>query len=81
MPEVVVRSSPIREEIERLQRLGPMPADESAEATQDRIDEYNHLVESLRKPISDDEARVLVNRLQAIKPNVAKNFHRAGMSV
>ena len=40
-----------------------MPADESAEATQERIDEYNHLVESVRKPVSDGEARVLVKLL------------------
>jgi hypothetical protein len=51
---------PLREEVERLKRLGPMPADESDEATQERIDEYNHLVESVRKPVSDDEARILV---------------------
>ena len=40
-----------------------MPADESAEATQERIDEYNQLVESERKPVSDGEARVLVKLL------------------
>jgi hypothetical protein len=37
-----------------------MPADGSPEATQERIDQYNHLVESIRKPITDGEARALV---------------------
>src|SRR5438552_3400855 len=59
-PRVRCANMPLRDEVERLRRLGPMPADESDEATQERIDEYNHLVESVRKPVSDDEARVLV---------------------
>ena len=51
---------PVREKVLRLERLGPMPAEGSDEATQDRIDQYNHLVESISKPVSDDEAHVLV---------------------
>ena len=59
-PRVRCANMRLREEVEQLKRLGPMPADESDEATQERIDDYNHLVESVPKPVSDDEARVLV---------------------
>ena len=50
----------LRDEVLQLQRLGPLPAEGSSQAQQDRLDEYRTLIEGISKPVSDEEARTLV---------------------
>lgn len=48
----------MRQEIQELARLGPLPDSDSAEDEQVRA--YEVLLEGIVPPVSDDEARVLV---------------------
>lgn len=50
----------IQESIEKLNQLGPMP-DESHEGVSDKlVDEYANLINSVKKPISLEEAKILI---------------------
>ena len=50
--------SSVRTEVEELEKLGPLPSEDEAEVAQlERIEE---LYRAIAKPITDDEARVLV---------------------
>jgi hypothetical protein len=50
--------SNVRTEVEELEKLGPLPSEDEAEVAQlERIEE---LYRTIAKPITDDEARVLV---------------------
>lgn len=50
--------SSVRTEVKELEKLGPLPSEDKAEVAQlERIEE---LYRSIARPITDDEARVLV---------------------
>lgn len=48
----------MRTEIKQLEQLGPLPAE--SEAGVEQLKGYEQLLNSITKPISDEEARVLV---------------------
>ena len=51
----------MREEIEELARMGPLPSCEAAlhPDQKERIERYSLLIVSIHKPVTDEEARVL----------------------
>ena len=52
----------MRQEIVELGKMGPLPPSEKAvqENLQDLVDKYERLIMSIKKPITNEEARVLV---------------------
>lgn len=48
----------IRKEIEEMRELGPLPSEDSRDVA--LLKKYDNLYRSIAKPITDDEARVLV---------------------
>lgn len=52
----------IRQEVIELGRMGPLPESEKAvkENLQELISRYEKLIMSIKKPVTDEEARVLV---------------------
>ncbi|WP_256077332.1 hypothetical protein [Massilia sp. YIM B04103] len=48
----------IRSEVAQLALLGPFPPE--AEGLPDRVRQYGELYQAIRRPVSDDEARVLI---------------------
>lgn len=51
----------IRKEVEELSRLGPLPSEEESIANpSDLLDRYEQLFASIEKPVTDEEAAVLV---------------------
>jgi hypothetical protein len=55
----------MRQEIIELGKLGPLPPSDRAvrENLQELFDEYGMLIMSVRKPVTDEEARVLITIL------------------
>ena len=49
----------MRQEVDELLRMGPMPDEGSAE--QDQVDRYAELIDGIARPATDDEARALVS--------------------
>lgn len=50
----------MRAEVRELAEMGPLPANDAAAEDVVRLEEYQGLLESIEKPVSDDEARVLI---------------------
>lgn len=50
--------SSVRTEVEELKKLGPLPSEDEAEVAQ--LEKLEKLYRAIAKPITDDEARVLV---------------------
>ena len=48
----------MRQEVVELEKLGPLPSSEDADVA--LLKKFQTLIESIRKPVTDDEARVLV---------------------
>jgi hypothetical protein len=48
----------IRDEVDRMCKLGPLPAEESV--SPEIISKYEKAILSISRPISDDEARILI---------------------
>lgn len=53
----MIKSS-VRTEVKELQKFGPLPPEDEAEV--DQLDKLDKLCRAIAKPITDDEARVLV---------------------
>lgn len=53
----------MREKIKELAKMGPLPSSDIAlrQDQEERIERYDTLIRSIRKPITDEEARVLVS--------------------
>jgi hypothetical protein len=53
---------PLREQIEELMKMGPLPSSDTAlrENQEERIKRYGTLISSITTPITDEEARGLV---------------------
>src|SRR6185437_15835490 len=51
----------MRQEVRALLELGPMPSEDGA--TNEQVNAYGKLTERLTKPVSDDEARALIQIL------------------
>lgn len=51
----------MRQEVRALLELGPMPSEHGA--TIEQVNAYGELIERLTKPVSDDEARALIQIL------------------
>jgi hypothetical protein len=49
----------IRDEVKELASLGPMP--NSSKATPEKVDKYGDLVLRIQRPLTDEEARLLLN--------------------
>lgn len=50
----------VQSEIEKLAKLGPMPDESDDNANSELVDEYAYLINSIKKPISLEEAKVLI---------------------
>jgi hypothetical protein len=52
----------MRQEVIELRKLGPLPPSDRAvrENLQELFDKYHRLIMSVRKPVTDEEARVLI---------------------
>lgn len=50
--------SSVRTEVEELRKLGPLPSEDEAEVA--HIEKLEKLYRAIAKPITDDEARVLI---------------------
>ena len=48
----------MRQEVAELERLGPLSSSEDADVA--LVEKFQTLIDSIRKPVTDDEARVLV---------------------
>lgn len=51
----------VRKEIEEMKALGPLPAEDASDLTV--LKEYEELYRAIAKPVTDEEARVLVELL------------------
>lgn len=50
----------IQEKVEKLKLLGPMPDESSNDISGKLVDEYADLINSVKKPISLEEAKILI---------------------
>lgn len=48
----------VRKEVQGLKDLGPLPSEDEADAIQ--LQKYDELYRAIAKPVTDDEARVLI---------------------
>jgi hypothetical protein len=63
MAEKRRQGSAMREEIKELAKMGPLPSSEVALRPDQRkkIERYGLLIASIRKPVTDEEARILAS--------------------
>ncbi len=63
--EVPEKGSDLRQEVIELGRLGPLPSSEKVvkENLEELIGKYEELIMSIKKPVTNDEARILVTVL------------------
>jgi hypothetical protein len=51
----------IRDEVKELQKMGPLPSEEeSIRNPSPLLEKYQQLIQSIEKPVTDEEARVLI---------------------
>lgn len=50
----------MRPEVRELAEMGPLPSSEVAAEDIVRLEEYQRLLESIEKPVDDEEARILL---------------------